>query len=106
ADAARDRRHARRTARQGAHGLSVVAARRPELRADRPAAGRGPAHRQALHGAGVRGMPDAGGLMPSGEDAPPLARSVAREAAHWLMCLHSGQATEAQRLAWARWRSA
>lgn len=44
--------------------------------------------------------------MPAGEDAPPLARSVAREAAHWLMCLHSGQATEAQRQAWARWRSA
>lgn len=44
--------------------------------------------------------------MPPGEDVPTLPRSVVREAAHWLMRLHSGQATAAQQQAWARWRSA
>lgn len=37
---------------------------------------------------------------------PALPRSVVREAAQWLMQLHSGQATEAQRQAWTRWRAA
>jgi transmembrane sensor len=56
-------------------------------------------------------MPDAGGLTPPAPGAAPpitatLPRAVARRAAQWLVRLHAGQATPAQRDALARWRAA
>ena len=51
-------------------------------------------------------MPDARGLNLPGDGLAPLPRAVVREAAQWLMRLHAGQATEAQRAALAQWRNA
>ncbi|ASI68635.1 hypothetical protein BA022_08795 [Diaphorobacter nitroreducens] len=49
-------------------------------------------------------MPPAG--TAAADDPRPLPRAVAREAARWLACLHSGEATEADRQACAEWRAA
>lgn len=55
----------------------------------------------------VVGPADAAAVAGAGEPASdPLPRPVARAAARWLMRLHSGEATDADRTALAAWRAA
>ena len=52
-------------------------------------------------------MLDAGAVSnAASDDARPLTRAVAREAAQWLMRLHSGEASSSDEAACQRWRAA